>query len=67
MKSGSLPYGKALTWNELADEYDRVTGGHARTLKMETVFRWAKKQTDKFVVSPECTIHKVIQEKENVA
>ena len=49
---------KALTWNELADLYDKVhTGRKARTLPMDTVFAWAEAQTETFYVSKEGTIH----------
>jgi hypothetical protein len=49
---------KALTWDELAKIYDaETTGRRARTLPMDKVFNWAKKQKDKFYVSSEGTIH----------
>ena len=53
--------GKALTWDELAKEFDEchMTGRQARTLPMDGIFAWAKKQTDKFFVSEEGTIHKI--------
>jgi len=51
--------GKELTWDELADIYDESTGGHARTLEMDQVFDWAEKQTDKFFVSEDGSIHKI--------
>ena len=36
-----------LTWSELAELYDeRNPSGAARTLPMNTVFEWAKKQPD---------------------
>jgi len=50
---------KALTWNELANTYDKSTGGHARTLEMDRVFEWAEKQSDKFFVSEEGTLHRI--------
>ncbi len=35
----------ALTWNELAEEYDKVSGGRkARTLPMRQIYDWAIKQ-----------------------
>ncbi len=53
--------GKALTWDELADKYDSQGGQRhrtARTLPMDTIFEWAKRQTDIFYVDPdEGTIH----------
>jgi hypothetical protein len=55
-----MEYGKALTCDELANLYDKAnTGGRpARTLSMDTVFDWAKKQTDKFYIYPKNgTIH----------
>lgn len=52
---------KALTWDELADEYDKTTGGRARTELMDTIFEWAERQTSKFFVDPvKGTIHRII-------
>jgi len=52
---------KALTWDELADEYDKDTGARARTMKMDTVFEWAERQTKRFFVDPvEGTIHNIV-------
>jgi len=51
---------EALTWDELANEYDsaHIGGRPARTLEMEDVFYWAEDQKDKFYVHPkEGTIH----------
>jgi len=49
---------KALTWSELANFYDETHSSPARTLPMDTVFEWAEKQPDKFIVHPEIgTIH----------
>jgi len=52
---------KALTWDDLANEYDKYhSGRRARTLPMDTVFNWAERQTDKFKVKKkEGTIHKI--------
>lgn len=45
---------KQLTWDDLADAYDKEHSGRkARTLPMEYVFEWAGKQTDKFHVDKE--------------
>lgn len=45
---------KPLTWDELANIYDAKNSGRpARTLRMETIFEWAKKQDDRFVVDDE--------------
>jgi len=50
---------KKLTWDELADIYDKATHGRpARTLPMGKVFDWAEKQTDKFVVNEDDSISK---------
>ena len=47
-------YGKALTWDDLADLYP----GTARIKPMQEVFDWAANQTDRFYVHPkEGTIH----------
>jgi len=49
---------KALTWEQLADIYDKTTGNRARIIEMGTIFDWAKKQTRQFFVdSVEGTIH----------
>jgi hypothetical protein len=55
-------FSEALTWDQLADEYDKVHSGRkARTLQMESIFAWAEKQTDKFMVSKtQGTIHKIL-------
>ena len=44
---------RKLTWNELADIYDKQTHKHARTQKMDDIAEWAEKQTDKFVIDEE--------------
>ena len=51
---------KALTWDDLANLYDKACSGRpARTLPMDTVFDWAKQQVDKFWLDPdEGTLHK---------
>ena len=54
---------KALTWDELANEFDAALGGNrpARTLPMEAVFDWAVQQKDRFVLDEvEGTIHKLL-------
>jgi len=55
---------KALTWDDLAAEYNKLNNGRsAQTLPMKKVFKWAEKQKDKFKVSEEeGTIHLIIQE-----
>ena len=50
---------KALTWDELATYYQEATNLKARIQPMEDVFAWAERQTDKFHVSIEGTIHKL--------
>lgn len=56
MKTAKSP---ALTWDELADIYDRENAGRrARTLPMKTIFAWAEDQPKRFHVCPkEGTIH----------
>ena len=59
---------KALTWDNLANLYDKVklhpesdafSGRPARTLPMEKVFDWAEQQKDKFWVNPDGgTLHR---------
>ena len=55
---------KALTWDDLADEYDkRFSGRPARTLQMDTVFEQMKNKKEEFWVDPEKgTIHKILKE-----
>lgn len=54
-----MKIGKALTWDELAGIYDKVTGDHARTLTMDQVFTWAEAQKHKFSVSKDGRIHMI--------
>jgi len=55
----SKEYGKSLTWDELADIYDKTHGGRrARTQPMDTIFKWAEKQKNRFYVDPKYgTLH----------
>lgn len=54
-----MKYGKALTWDELADMYPGV----ARIEPMHIVFDYFARQTDKFFVHPEDdTIHLIEEE-----
>ena len=47
---------KALTWDELADAYDKQHSGRpARTLPMDRVFEWAESQPS-FTVNQNGTI-----------
>ena len=44
---------KSLTWDELANIYDlKHSGRPAKTLPMNTIFKWAEKQTEKFYIDP---------------
>lgn len=53
--------GRALTWDQLADEWDKTNSKKARTVKMGIVFDWAKKQKKRFKVKKKKgTIHKII-------
>lgn len=56
--------GKALTWDDLANLYDKAhpsTNRPARTLPMDQVFNWVKRQTNKYYVVPkEGTIHLIL-------
>lgn len=42
---------KELTWNELADIYDKQTGRTARIQPLEKVFKWAESRKDLFVLT----------------
>jgi len=46
-----------LSWDELADLYDKRTGGAARTRPMKEVFEWGKRQDDLIVHPEDGTIH----------
>ena len=53
---------KALTWENLADIYDKETNGRkARTLLMNDIFEWAQEQKDRFKVTKEDTIHEILK------
>lgn len=53
---------KALTWDELAKEYNSCHNGRsAQILPMNTVFEWAASNTDEYhVKKKEGTIHKIL-------
>ena len=45
---------EALTWNELADIYDKEHKGRpARTLPMDDIFTWAEEQENRFYIDPD--------------
>jgi len=51
---------KALTWNELAEIYNKCHAGRsAKTLPMQTVFEWAMRQENIFYNEEEETLHLV--------
>lgn len=53
---------KALTWDDLANEYGRLTGGKARIKPMDSIFKWAENRKEDFYVDPkEGTIHKILE------
>ena len=57
--------GPALTWNELADIYDKPYRARpARTLPMDTVFAWAERQTDRFKVTEDGSIHEIVKKED---
>ena len=43
---------RALTWDDIADIYDKETGGHARTKPMDRIADWAESRNDLFDVDP---------------
>ena len=47
---------ESLTWNDLANIYDKETGGKARTRPMNEIFDWAARQKDKFIVHKDGSI-----------
>ena len=52
-------HGPALNYEQLADLYP----GRARILPLETVYQWAKKQTDIIYCDPiETTLHLIIKD-----
>jgi hypothetical protein len=55
--------GPVLTWDELADLYDKAhpgSGRPARTLSLDTVYKWAEGQPDKFHKDDETGLHQII-------
>ena len=44
---------KKITFDELADIYDKETGGKARIRPMEKVTRWAEQRKDLFHIDEE--------------
>lgn len=52
----------ALTWDDLAEEYKKVTGQSAKTRPMDSIFEWAENQPDKYHVNQEKgTLHKILK------
>lgn len=37
---------KKLTWDDLAELYKERTGGRARIMPMDTIFKWAANEPD---------------------
>jgi len=57
-----LKVSEALTWDQLADKYDKMTGGCARTKQMDDVFEWAERNTDTFHVDAfDGTLHLILK------
>lgn len=53
-----------LTWDELADDYDKCHSGRpARTQPLDYVFEWAQKQKSIYYVSEEGTLHRKLRKK----
>ena len=48
---------RPLTWDALADIYDKTTGGCARIRPMDKVFEWAERHPDKFFVDDDGDIY----------
>ena len=60
-----MKVGRALTYDDLANIYNKnCRGRKARTLSMNTVFEWAERQTDKFKVLDDGTIHKILSKED---
>jgi hypothetical protein len=53
---------KALSWDDLANEYDSRCGGRkARTLPMNTIWNWAASKKELFRIDKKKgTIHKIL-------
>jgi hypothetical protein len=49
-----------LTWNELAEQYEKFTGLKARLQPNNTIFNWALSQKDKFYVDEEGSLHLLV-------
>ena len=57
-----MKYGEAISWEELANIYDKTTGGKARIKPMDSIFKWAESRKDLFYLEPhEGTLHKIIK------
>jgi hypothetical protein len=54
-----MKIGKALTWNQLAEQYDKTHPGRpAMTYPVEAIFRWAESHPETFFYNEkEDTIH----------
>ena len=47
---------KSLTWDELANIYDKETGQTARIKPMESIYKWAVKRKDLFTVNDDSSL-----------
>ncbi len=55
-------FSKPLTWDDLANEYHKVTGFSAKIRPMDAIFEWAENQPDKYYVDQEKgTLHKILK------
>ena len=53
---------KALTWDDLAEDYKKATGESAKIRPMDAIFEWAEKQTEKYYVDPKVgSIHRILK------
>ena len=57
-----MKIGKALTWNDLANIFDKETGLHARTFPMDKIFTWAENHPEKFFIDDKEELHETIEE-----
>ena len=53
MSQTELEQRKRLTYDDVADIYDRVTGGTARIKPMDSIVAWAEKRADLFETDKE--------------
>ena len=47
------PEDKRISWDDLANIYDKTTGSHARTMPMDVILAWAESRKQEFYFDEE--------------